>query len=80
MNVLLLFIQSRLTLFKRRIVFFFFLSFQHVTYSRCSFSISICGIIERLYVVAAGPTHSPLIMDILFEGHTSHSLPEDSLA
>lgn len=29
--------------------------------------------------MAAGPAHSPLIMDILFEGHTSHSLPEDSL-
>lgn len=27
--------------------------------------------------MAAGPAHSTLIMDILFEGHTSHSLPED---
>ena len=41
----------------RRIVFF--LPFQRVTDSRCSLSINICGIIERLYIVAAGQPTVP---------------------
>lgn len=42
----------------------YFLLFQHVAYSRCS--LSICGIIEWAYGVAAGPEHSTLILDIFF--------------